>query len=415
MDKKKQILIISFFFQPFNTIGAVRVSYFVKYLQDKDYIVHIVTAMRENHLNLNIAKDINTYYVRWPNADKLLNLSDKFPKCKLIWFLSRVLNKIFIPSATRLPEGSIYFWRQFAYKKARIIIKNNNISLIYTSSGPVSSAIIGSKLTQKYNIPWIPEFRDLWALNPYNGLNENKRNKQLKIEKKYLAHAKHIITVTNGFKNIIESIHKQKVSVIYNGYSDITVNDKTHNQRLTIIHLGTIYKNKRDPSILFNAVNQLKNENKITENDLTIKFYGSSNNYIKDLIEQYNIPQFVEICKTVSKNEALEIQKKSDVLLLLQWNNKNDRAIPGKLFEYMAYQKPILAICYPGEIKQILDKTSTGKVITELDEMKNFILNSVQNYKHNPSLGFQFMQKEIIKYSRKYQNKKLEEIIKKYI
>ena len=408
---KKEILIISFFFQPFNTIGAVRVSAWVKYLQDRGYVVHVVTAKRNRNLNLSIAKNINIHYVKWPNADRLLNLSEKYPRCRLLWFLARLANRLAIPSATTLPEGGIAVWRFFALRKAKQIIKNNNIGLIYTSSGPVSSAIIGSKLAKKFNLPWIPEFRDLWAKNVY--VKSNKFN--LKREKKVLAHSSQIVAINKMLKIELEGVHGKPVKVVYNGFVYKNELPVSKNKKLVISYLGTIIPEKRDPSVLFQAIGGLFKEGKISSHDLIVNFYGYGSTYLKSLIRKYNLDDIIKNKGYVSFKESIEIQKNSNILLLLSWNNRLDQATPGKLFEYIGMKKPILAICYPGEIKEILDKTGTGIIINDVDKMKEFLLYAIKNYKTDPNLGFTFNEKEISKFSREYQYRELEQIVLKYL
>ncbi len=418
MNDKKHILIVSFFFQPYNTIASVRVSYLAKYLQDKGYVIHVITAKRYRNLNLNVGEIRNVNYVWWPNADKLLNLSNKYPKNRILYYLSRTINKILTPSVTTLPEGGVSIWRFFAYRKAKEIIKKNKIDLIYTSSGPASSAIVGSKLTEKFGIPWIPEFRDLWSMNIYRNNSQRKKKKQLKIEEKYVKKSRHIITVTKGFARILSTIYSKyniPITHIYNGYLFYNKEQTYPSEKLSIVHLGTIYPQKRDPSILFSALQQLKEQEEISKKDIVIKFYGTGNNYIKELVDKYNIHDFVEIHKSVDYNTAIDIQKNSSILLLLQWNNENDYAIPGKLFEYIGMKRPVLAICYPGEIKTILETTSTGTVINDTDKMKEFLLYAINNYKKNPLLGFEFKENEIKKFSRDYQFERLEQIINREI
>jgi glycosyltransferase involved in cell wall biosynthesis len=56
--------------------------------------------------------------------------------------------------------------------------------------------------------------------------------------------------------------------------------------------------------------------------------------------------------------DALKYMEETDYLLLTM---TNDISVPGKLFEYMASGKPILAITAPGnEVDRILRETDTG-------------------------------------------------------
>jgi len=64
----------------------------------------------------------------------------------------------------------------------------------------------------------------------------------------------------------------------------------------------------------------------------------------------------------VPHNEALEYQKKAQLLLLIEENSKEtEYIIPGKLFEYMASKRPIIAIGpEASDIEKILNQTGSG-------------------------------------------------------
>jgi hypothetical protein len=68
---------------------------------------------------------------------------------------------LFIPDARK-------YWRSFAYKKALQIIEAENIDAIITTGPPHSTHLIGKKLKEKTNIPWIADFRDPWISIYYN-------------------------------------------------------------------------------------------------------------------------------------------------------------------------------------------------------------------------------------------------------
>ena len=412
----KEILVISFFYQPYNTIGAVRVANFVKYLQKKGYKVHVVTAKRSIDLNLNIAKPINTYYIWWLNADKLIALSRKYPKLFFLKQVARILNHLSIITTGHLPEGGVAIWRYFAYNKAKSLIKQNNINLIYSSSGPVSSTIIGSKLAKRYKILWIPEFRDLWSNNVYTNLKGYKKRRNIKVELKMLKNASHIITCTGKLQDQLIKIHKIPTSIIYNGYDYLNKDEVLFkNKKLFISHFGSLYNGKRDPKILFKALRELIDAKIISHNNIEINFFAGNIDFMNKLVDEFELSTIVNLYAKVSRSESLEYQKKSNILLLLSWNDKRDQALPAKMYEYIGMKRPILASCYPGEIKDILSQTKTGVVINNVDEMKCFLINAIENYKKNPNINFIFDEDEIKKYSRDYQNTKLVKIIESFL
>jgi glycosyltransferase involved in cell wall biosynthesis len=66
----------------------------------------------------------------------------------------------------------------------------------------------------------------------------------------------------------------------------------------------------------------------------------------------------IRLLDFVPQSEALRFMEESDVLLL-PWADRFN--IPGKLFEYLATGKPILALCYPdSDVAQVIRETAAG-------------------------------------------------------
>src|SRR5690554_3043460 len=89
----------------------------------------------------------------------------------------------------------------------------------------------------------------------------------------------------------------------------------------------------------------------------------------------------------VSHNEALKYQRSSQVLLLIEIDSYETAGIiPGKVFEYMAAERPIIAIGpEESDITKILKETNTGTYFNynDLEILKNHILKCYQDYLTN--------------------------------
>ena len=115
----------------------------------------------------------------------------------------------------------------------------------------------------------------------------------------------------------------------------------------------------------------------------------------------------------VSKSESISAQKRAVLLLLLTWNNPiAEGTVTGKLFEYIAASRPILAIAYPGVIKEVLEGNSMGKVINNSDEIQLFLRSAIADWKSGDmSLGgYNSNEKMRQKFSWDHQASKLNSI-----
>jgi glycosyltransferase involved in cell wall biosynthesis len=416
--KNKHILIISFAYPPLSTMGARRISKTSKILLENGYIPHIITAKNikpKNSTELEIPIEL-VHYVDWPDIWKLI---ERFEKSKIGGMISKGLKKI-IPSQTNSwPEFRAYWWISKATKKAFKIITEYDIELIFSSFTPPASVRIASRIKKKTNLPWVNEYRDLWTLNPYNRKNLLLRIINEKIEKKLIKNSNALITVSEPLKRDIIKLHNKKTYVIYNGYDKLDISEVKNNDFLNIVYTGVIYKGKRDPEPLFEALQLLKDENYQYYDKIKINFWGFQiPKQLKPLVDKYNLQNIVFLNNEVSHNSIEEIQKKAHILLLLGWNNPKDAGVvTGKLFEYIGMKKEILSISYPlGAINEILNETGLGKVIVNKNEIAEFIKQKMNSYVIEAGIKkMNFDQNEIVKYSRENQVKELIKIFETLI
>ena len=104
-----------------------------------------------------------------------------------------------------------------------------------------------------------------------------------------------------------------------------------------------------------------------------------------DTITEFRLNDYVLNLGYVSHQEAVEHQRKSQVLLLIEINSNDTKSIiPGKLFEYMVSKRPIIALGPEGsDFAEIITSTNTGVffLYDELEQLKELLLNYYNLYK----------------------------------
>lgn len=263
------------------------------------------------------------------------------------------------------PDGMKY-WYKPGFEASENIIKERKIDGILSSSWPITCHKIAKDLSEKYNIPWIGDLRDLWNKNPYVNHNFIRRHFEYKLELKTFKNVSALTVTTPLTKEILSTIHPdKKIYTIENGYEKSEFENieyhKKSETKLNISYAGKLYEGKRDPEILFEAIEKLSNDGLIDKNKIELNFYGDSGN-ILEIGEKYHIKNIIKVHGFIDHNDVLKEEKASDILLLISWNNPNERIfIPGKIFEYMALKKPVISIGYKeGCLKDIIDKTNIG-------------------------------------------------------
>ena len=86
-------------------------------------------------------------------------------------------------------------------------------------------------------------------------------------------------------------------------------------------------------------------------------------------LQKWQLTDYLDLKGYISHTEAIALQRQSQLLLLLEINHpKTEGIIPGKLFEYMASQRPILALGYKQwDVKDIIAQTQTGITLSLTD------------------------------------------------
>lgn len=387
----KNILFIAFYYNHSNEIASKRLQGIAKYLPEFGFKPIVIVPKTSNErVSIDNVEVIETDYEdmisKFLHNSKGSEVKSENPSQSqsnpLISKAISIAGEIFA-----YPDGMKY-WYEPAFEKCCELIENRSIHGIISSSFPITAHIIAHDLKEKYGLPWIADLRDLWNMNPYVNHNFIRNYFEKRLELNTFKNTDVLTTTTPLASRTLKTLHpSNKIRTIVSGYDPQdfeNIKQTLHSDRLTLMYAGSLYGGKRDPSILFDAVRQLIEEEKIDENKIMINFYGDSTN-LKELSEKYNISSIVNVHGKISHSEVLQNQMNSDILLLISWMNESEKMfIPGKVYEYMGSKKAILSIGYPeGSLKQLIDKTGIGYHVSDVEDCKKAIYDYYLKYNNN--------------------------------
>jgi len=172
----KKVLIITYYWPPSGGAGVQRMLKFVKYLHQLGVQITVITVdprkasyqLTDDSFLKDIPDDINVIKT---NTFEPFNLYKSLGSKKEIPHsgFANETNPGFFQKASRFVRGNFFIpdarrgWNKYAYREAIKVIKNNKIDAIITSSPPHSTQLVGLKLKNKYNIPWVADLRDPWT------------------------------------------------------------------------------------------------------------------------------------------------------------------------------------------------------------------------------------------------------------
>jgi glycosyltransferase involved in cell wall biosynthesis len=220
---------------------------------------------------------------------------------------------------------------------------NGPWDVAYSSFGPPAALIAGVELKGRGHVrKWAAEFRDLWLDNdPYGGLfpftlAERRR------ERRALAAADLLVTVSPGLARRLEQKSGKPVEVVYNGYDPAGLAAVTPepafppDDRLRLVHTGTIYTQRQDPRSLLMALR--------TEPRATLVVAGSQKADWDEWGQRYGVSHQLDVRGELPRGEALRLQRDASVLVLFGWGTQPNGVLPGKCFEYLKAAAPVWVI-----------------------------------------------------------------------
>ena len=295
-------------------------------------------------------KDISSGII--PNKKK-----QSFIEKAMLW----IRGNVFIPDAR-------IFWVKPSIVFLRKYLVENNIDTVITTGPPHSLHLIGLQLKKEMQINWITDFRDPWTTIGYHKelkLSNWAAKTHKNLEKEVLNACDSVIVTSPTTKKEFEVITSKPISVITNGYDVEHTIPKTKDEKFTLAHIGSLLS-ERNPTMLWEVLNELVSENASFASHFELKLIGAVSNEVVLTIKEHNLGQYMNLLGYVSHERALQEQKSSQVLLLIEINSPETKCIiPGKLFEYMVSERPILALGPIGaDFEQIIKSTNTGVFFT---------------------------------------------------
>jgi glycosyltransferase involved in cell wall biosynthesis len=154
------------------------------------------------------------------------------------------------------------------------------------------------------------------------------------------------------------------VTTIPNGcdFDDFAGLEYRRGERFTITHAGSFF-GRRDPRPFLQALADSKL-------DAVARFVGDFRPADREWAEELGLGDRLELVPYASHHRALELQRSSDALLLLipEADGRGRGVLSGKVFEYLAAERPILAVVPPdGAAAELIREVGNGVVAAPED------------------------------------------------
>lgn len=379
----KRVLVVTYNWPPAGGIGVHRTLKLVKYLRKYGWEPVVFTAENAHYPYMDEGnfKDIpdNIEIHKVPitepfsifkklsgrkKDDALNNIvqvrskKTRFTDAFGLW----VRGNFFIPDARAL-------WIRPSVNYLSKYLKENKVDAIFSDGPPHTNTRIANIIARKFDIPWLADFQDPWTqvdYFPQLRLTPVAAKIHRKLEQKVFEQANKITIVSPTWKRDLESIGAKNVDVVYWGYDeeDFDGLSAKSTDKFVLFHAGLL-GHDRQPDGLFEVLSDLIKCNETFKEKLQIVFAGQVDIAVQDALKKHGLNDYTTMLGYIPRKEALEWTLGASILLLPlnKADNVNGR-IPGKCFEVMRANKPVLALGpEQSDVGKLLVKEGKGKAL----------------------------------------------------
>ena len=360
--KRKKVLFIPYNYPPRGGVAVLRTIKFLKYLPKFGWDPTVLTLKTSRYMmkDLTLGREV-------PDSVRIYRVR-QFGRRFIM-----LLVKAGLGSWIQFPDKEAS-WVITAFLRALGIIKRGKIPIIYTTSPPHSTHLVGYLCKQVTGVKWIADFRDLWCGNPLFVPDEG-REKRLheKLEKKVIVNADFVLANTPQALSYFTKTYPllaYKFIYLPNGFDPEDFNHIQQNKvnnKMTFTYVGT-YGGRRPMNYFFQALREFLDETPGSEQKIEVVFVGAVSVVAQRLAKELGLDSLIRFKGHLPHKEAIASILESDVLLLFQFEDHGgSTALPSKVFEYMKAGKTILAQTCEGPSTDVVRNYKGGHVTDPKD------------------------------------------------
>jgi len=256
-------------------------------------------------------------------------------------------------------------WNLTAIPAALRIVRSEPIDVVLTTSPPNSVHLVGAAVQRMTGAKWVADLRDSIAAHPHRNVERAAVRAKEKVSESVARlvarRADAIIAASDAIADEARTLEpKATVTTILNGadFDDFAGLEYRRGDRFRITHTGSFF-GKRDPRPFLAALAESGLQ------DVQARFVGDFRASDREWAETLGLGDRLELHPYVPRRESLALQRDSDALLLLipDAGGRGKGVLSGKVFEYLAAERPILAAVPPdGEAAGLIRETGAGVV-----------------------------------------------------
>ncbi|GFZ33969.1 hypothetical protein CSC2_44950 [Clostridium zeae] len=392
------LLYITDYIEGSPVIASVRYEGIIQHLTSK-FDVSVVTNMNFNNYESKYSRRTLHFKTFERSLEKLSsNNGSRGHKHNplYIWMLGK------IKVAWKVVKYSkcVFVWKnRKLIKQINKIIKEENIKKVLLTVPDIYGIYIIDSICKNNNVEIITEIRDIIS----NKIICDNYRIALKAERVMTSISDKLIVLSDGIYNKYCDENKN-IRTIMNGYNDIknidvTIDKNKDDNYVVYSHIGSLYKGRAVREFIIALDKKAK---KNSEKKYVLQFIGFVDSDTYEIINNIECNELeIRILGTVSSEKANEYMISSDYLVILTHKSGSEYAIPGKTFDYIGAEKPIIAVTNDQPLINLVDNKfgiCVGHDINDIESGLKKLEVSKYNYENKEEFSRTNQVKKIIEF-----------------
>ena len=364
-----RVLLIPFYFPPAGGGGVQRPLKLAEHLAGFGFETHVLAPTDPRWLHrdqgLAVASCVRVHRAPFVGPRGRLPAEELYGTRGF----DRLAKRLALTPRRLLVPDECVTWATTAVPRAAAIVRRYRIDVVVTTSPPASVHLIGAAVRRVTHARWVADIRDALVANPNRGVERMaarlKERTQWPVAHLVAERADAVVAVTETIASEMHALGRTRAVVVIANGADFDEYEELGHQpgpRLRITHTGSFF-GLRDTRPFLAALAG-------TEAEVVARFVGDFRRADVDWARELGLGKRLELISFVPRARALELQRDSEVLLLLLADaGGRGRDVPsGKLYEYLAARRPILAVVPPdGSAAELVHRAGAGIVVAPED------------------------------------------------
>jgi glycosyltransferase involved in cell wall biosynthesis len=245
--------------------------------------------------------------------------------------------------ALSFPDSRFGWYRPAMLAGDRLLAKTSFDAVVSTSP-PRTAHFVAAHLSHRHRLPWIMDFRDPWYTTSAGGYATSMSRLQRWMLKRTASRATALVANSPA---LLRDLHGFLRSVplsetILNGFSPPAHVSDNGEEVFSIGYFGQMPRRRSAAAFLRGLNEWLRQKPEVVAPQVRVQFTGPGFPQEVTLVRELGLTSLVSFSSLVPRQVAFEQMSRQWLLLLLA--NDQPLQIPGKVYEYLATGRRILAV-----------------------------------------------------------------------